>query len=74
MMSTKNALSFYESGMEKGTYGNIEITHKLVKLSWPIFKCSSGQWAFENHSACGCGQLHFHKARGLFTPSNALSM
>jgi hypothetical protein len=33
MMSTKNALSFYERGMEKGTYGNMEITRKLVKLS-----------------------------------------
>jgi len=32
MMSSKNALSFYERGMEKGTYGNIKITHKLVKL------------------------------------------
>jgi hypothetical protein len=33
MMSSKNGLSFYERGMEKGTYGNIAITHKLVKLS-----------------------------------------
>jgi hypothetical protein len=34
MMSSKNALSFYERGMEKGTYGNIKITQKLVKLSY----------------------------------------
>jgi len=34
MMSSKNALPFYERGMEEGTYGNIEITHKLVKFSY----------------------------------------
>jgi len=33
MMFSKNALSFYERGIEKRTYGNIKIIHKLVKLS-----------------------------------------
>jgi len=38
MMSGKNALSFYERGTEKGTYGNIEIIHKLVKFSCTHFQ------------------------------------
>jgi hypothetical protein len=42
MMSSKNALSFYEGGIEKGTYGNIEITTNLSNFPIPIFKCSSG--------------------------------
>ncbi len=68
---------FYPSMKEVRKRGHIATSKLLTNLSnflVPIFKCSLGQWAFQNHNACGGGQLHFHKARGLLTPGNALSM
>jgi len=59
---------------KRGHMATSKLLTNLSNFPVPIFKCSLGQWAFENRNACGVGQLLFHKARGLFTPGNALSM
>jgi hypothetical protein len=59
---------------KRGHMATLKLLTNLSNFPVPIFKCSPGQWAFQNHSACAGGQLHFHKAPGLFTPGNALSM
>jgi hypothetical protein len=58
---------------KRGHMATLKLFTNLSNFPGPIFKCSSGQWAFQKHSACGGGQLHFHKAPGLFKPGTALS-